>query len=938
MLPKDPVPASSHDERTTELAADLSASETGKIIGHYHLLQKIGEGGMGEVWLAEQKEPVRRRVALKLVKAGMNTREVMSRFESERQALALMEHPAIAKVFDAGSTPEGAPYFAMEYVAGIPITEYCDNHRLSIQERLELFTQVCEGVRHAHQKAVIHRDLKPSNILAAEVDGKPVAKIIDFGVAKALSQKLTAHTMFTRVGALIGTPEYMSPEQALSSGEDIDIRTDVYSLGIIFYELLAGAPPIELRRLAFDEFLQRLREEDPQKPSTKIRTRDAATSSELARKRQTEPRALAKLIGGDLDVIALKALEKDRARRYGSVSDFAADIGRYLNDEAVLAVAPSAAYRARKFARRHRGALVTACAFAAVLVAAAVVSIRQSLRANREAAVAEAVSNFLRNDVLAQAGASAQSGPKTKPDPDLKVRTALDRAATRIAGKFERQPEVEAAIRETIGETYQDLGLYPEARTQLERALELERQVLGAEDQKTLTTARSLGYLAFRQGKDAEAENILTDTAEIQRRVLGPEHAETLASMLRLESVYEHETKYAKAEALASQLVELRRRKLGPESPSTLASMMSLGQVYDDEGKYEQAEKLENQVVDGFRRVLGPEHPNTLGAMNNLALVYIGESKYSEAETLMGQTLDIKRRVLGPDHPDTLITMNNLAGVYQDDGKFAKSETVISESLEIRRRVLGPEHPDTLESMHNLARANFLQGKYEQAEAQFSQTVEIRRRLLGGEHGKTLLSMWMLAAVYTAESKYARAEPLFKETLETSQRVLGPEHPYTIGELEGLEFMYQRKEDYAKAESVAADVLSRQRHRFSGVKNEHTVSSALDLGLAYASEEKFAESEPLAREALEFYQKQLPDDWQRYRAESLLGASLAGEKKYGEAEPLLTEGYQGMMARRDKIASPDRYHLDRAREWLVQLYVAWGKPERAAEWRKKQNR
>ena len=287
MLTEDPDPTSSHDERTTELAADPSASETGKIIGHYHLLQKIGEGGMGEVWLAEQKEPVRRRVALKLVKAGMNTREVMARFESERQALALMEHPAIARVFDAGSTPEGAPYFVMEYVAGVPITEYCDNHRLSIQERLELFTQVCEGVRHAHQKAVIHRDLKPSNILVAEVDGRPAAKIIDFGVAKALSQKLTAHTMFTRVGALIGTPEYMSPEQALSSGEDIDIRTDVYSLGIIFYELLAGAPPIELRRLAFDEFLQRLREEDPQKPSTKIRTRDAATGSDLARKRQT---------------------------------------------------------------------------------------------------------------------------------------------------------------------------------------------------------------------------------------------------------------------------------------------------------------------------------------------------------------------------------------------------------------------------------------------------------------------------------------------------------------------------------------------------------------------------------------------------------------------------------------------------------------------------
>jgi serine/threonine protein kinase/tetratricopeptide (TPR) repeat protein len=933
----DADPTSGDGERTAETGFTPSTPETTRtVIGHYHLLQRIGEGGMGEVWLAEQKEPVRRRVALKLVKAGMNTREVMARFESERQALALMEHPAIAKVFDAGSTLDGAPYFAMEYVAGVPITEYCDNHRLSIPERLELFTQVCEGVRHAHQKAVIHRDLKPSNILVAEVDGKATPKIIDFGVAKALSQKLTAHTMFTRVGALIGTPEYMSPEQALSSGEDIDIRTDVYSLGIIFYELLAGAPPLELRKIAFDEFLRKLREEDPPKPSTKIRTQDAATSSELAEKRQTEPRALAKQIGGDLDAIALKALEKDRARRYGSVSDFAADIGRYLNHEAVLAVAPSVAYRARKFARRHRGALVTACAFVAVLVAAAVVSVRQSIRANREAAVAQAVSDFLRNDLLAQAGASTQSGPKTKPDPDLKVRTALDRAAQRIAGKFDKQPEVEAAIRDTMGQTYMDLGQYPEARTQLERALELRRHTLGAEDQKTLATARNLGNVALRQGKDAEAESILTNTVATQRRVLGAEHAETLASMIRLESVYEHETKYTQAEALAAQVVEMQRRKLGPENLSTLASMMSLALAYYDQGKYDQAEKLDNQIVESFRRVLGPEHPNTLGSMNNLALVYIGESKYAEAEALLSQTLDIKRRVLGPDHSDTLVTMNNLAGVYQEDGKYIRSEELISGALEIRRRVLGPEHPDTLESMHNLARVNYLQGRYEQAEAQFSRTVEMRRRVIGPEHAKTLLSMWMLAAVYAAQGKYARAEPLFKQTSETSRRVLGPEHPYTLGELGDFAFMYQQEGDYARAESVAAEVLTSRRHR-SGSQNPNTVSSALDLGLACASEGKFTESEALAREALEFYQKEEPDDWQRYRAESVLGESLAGEKKFAEAEPLLSEGYQGMLARRDRIAIPDRYHLDRAREWLVQLYSAWGKPEKAAEWKKKQN-
>jgi tetratricopeptide (TPR) repeat protein len=906
----------------------------GIVIGRYHLLQKIGEGGMGEVWLAEQKEPVRRRVAVKLVKAGMDTREVIARFESERQALALMEHPAIAKVFDAGSTPQGAPYFVMEYVAGVPITEYCDTHRMNIRERLELFMHVCEGVRHAHQKAILHRDLKPSNILVTELDGRAAPKIIDFGVAKALGEKLTADTMFTRVGALVGTPEYMSPEQALSRGDDIDTRTDVYSLGIIFYELLAGAPPIELRKIALEEFLRRLREEEPPKPSTKIRTQDADSSSELARKRHSEPLALAKQIGGDLDSIALKALEKDRSRRYGSASDFAADIGRYLNNEAVLAVPPSAAYRARKFARRYRGTLVTACAFVLVLIVAAAISIRQSLRANREAAVAQAVNDFLRNDVLAQASAANQAGPTTKPDPDLKVRTALDRAAARLKGKFERQPEVEAAIRDTIGRTYTDLGLYPEARMQLERALDLHRRGLGTEHQETLATARSLGYLDLLQGKNAEAETILTDTAAVQRRILGPEHAETLASMLTLETVYAKQGKYAQAEALSAQVMGIQRRLLGPEHPDTLKSMNNLALAYYEEGKYEQAEKLDNQILELRKRLLGPEHPDTLGSMNNLAMIYNAESKYSEAEDLDSQSIDIRRRVLGPEHPDTLLAMNNLAVVDLNDGKYAQASKLDSEVLEIRRRVLGPEHPDTLQSMHNLALASYVQGKYAQAEALFNQTVEVRRRVLGPEHARTLLSMWILADVYAVQGKYARADALFKQTLEASQRVLGPEHPIALGELSDIAFMYQRQGKYALAEPPIAKVVA-VRQRALGRENQETIIAALDLALVYVSEGKFTESEPLAREALRFYQKQRPDNWQRYHAESLFGASLAGQKKYGEAEPLLADGYQGMLARKDKMAIPDWYYVDRAHEWLVKLYQDWGKPEKAAEWKKK---
>ncbi len=469
-----------------------SEASAGTVIGPYHLLQAIGQGGMGEVWLAEQKQPVRRRVAIKLIKAGMDTREVVARFESERQAVALMDHPAIAKVFDAGSTSAGRPYFVMEYVPGMPITDYCDKHKLTVPERLRLFIQVCEGVKHAHQKAIIHRDLKPSNILVTEVDDKAVPRIIDFGVAKAISRRLTDNTLVTRAGALLGTPEYMSPEQADSAGADVDTRTDVYSLGVILYELLAGTVPLDLRKLPFDEMLRRLRAEDAPRPSTKVRAL-GKQSTITAQNRRTEPKALVRQLHGDLDSIVLKALEKERTRRYGGPLELAADIERYLRHEPVAARRAGAGYRAWKYVRRHRVGVSFAAVLALLLVAGVVVSTWMALRANRAEQEAQAVNDFLRNDVLAQASVDGQSKARAnKPDPDLKVRTALDRAAAKIDSEFGGQPLVEASIRQTIGATYYDLSLYPQAHRQFARALDLRRRILGEENHDTL---RSKGPL-----------------------------------------------------------------------------------------------------------------------------------------------------------------------------------------------------------------------------------------------------------------------------------------------------------------------------------------------------------------------------------------------------------------------------------------------------------
>jgi eukaryotic-like serine/threonine-protein kinase len=834
-------------------------------IGRYRILRLVGEGGMGSVYEAEQEQP-RRIVALKVIKPGLAEPDLLWRFQQESQALARLQHPGIAQIYEAGAEDGGAglqPFFAMEFIRGRLLLHYADEHRLNTRQRLELMAKVCEAVHHAHQRGLIHRDLKPGNILVDEA-GQP--KVLDFGVARVTDSDVEA-TQQTDVGQLVGTLAYMSPEQVLADPLALDTRSDVYALGVILYQLLAGRLPYQISPKVH-EAVRAIQEDDP------------APLSSINRSYR-----------GDVETIVAKALEKDKARRYASAADLAGDIRRYLQDEPIIARPASAIYQLEKFARRHRTLVTAIAAVFVVLVAGIILSTREAVLARQAEQTAQAVNDFLQNDLLAQASAASQSGPSTRPDPHLEVRTALDRAAARIAGKFGRQPEVEAAIRDTIGQTYKDLGLYPEARMHLERALDLYRRVLGAENPKTLNIMRRLGATAQLQGRYGEAEALLNQALQIQRRVLGREHPDTLDSMNNLAITYQFQGKYAQAEALYRQTLEIQRRVLGKEHPDTLISMNNLADAYERQGKYSEAEALVSQTLDIKRRVLGREHPQTLNSMNGLAVVYLDQGKYAQAETLQRQTLDIKRRALGREHPDTLASMNNLANSYYEQGKYAQAEALQRQTLDIERRVLGKEHLDTLGSMNNLADARYQQGKY------------------------------------------AEAEALFTQTLEISRRVLGSENPYTLSFLSDMAGMYQRQGKYDKAETIAAQSLAGQRHTL-GAENPDTMDALAGLALAYQSEGKFAENEPLAREAVEFDRRKRPDDWQRFRAECLLGASLAGQKKYAEAEPLLLAGYQGMAARKERIAVPDRYHLELAGEWIVQLYLDWGKPEKAAEWRK----
>jgi tetratricopeptide (TPR) repeat protein/tRNA A-37 threonylcarbamoyl transferase component Bud32 len=666
----------------------------GQRLGPYRVLSIIGRGGMGLVYLAERADgKFEQRVAIKVLQSDVDLPLLSDRTQQECRILASLEHPNIARVLDADVSSDGLPYFVMEYVEGHPIDRYCERHHLSLRNRLRLLLPLCDALHLAHQKLIVHRDLKPDNILVTE---QGVPKLLDFGIAKVLDEvPLSPQNTATRVL----TPEYASPEQA--RGEPVTTATDIYSLGGVLYKLLTGSSPHQTKNKNPMEMVRAICEEEVRRPS------------ELRRE-----------LAGDLDSILLKALHTDPQERYRSVDQFAADLESWLRGRPVLAVPPSLGYRARKFIRRHRVVLATASVVALALFAAAVVSVRAGIRANRETAVAEAVNEFLQNDLLAQAGASAQSGPSTKPDPDLKVRTALDRAAERIEGKFAKQPEVEASIRDTMGLTYMDLGLYPEARKQLERALELRRRALGAEDAKTLETMSRLGRVAAQQGRYAEAELLESRAFEAQRRRLGPEHPDTLTYAYNLAAVYQNEGKPAPAEALFAETLDIQKRVLGPEHPATLNSMDGLASEYIAENKYAQSEALLIQTLEIQKRTLGPEHPSTLLTLSNLGVAYEGEGKYAQAEAVDIQTLEIRKHVLGPEHPETLGSINNLAVVYDDERKYAQAEALYTDVLEVRKRVVGPDSEDAAETVYNLACLAAQRGDKDRAMALLSQSVD----------------------------------------------------------------------------------------------------------------------------------------------------------------------------------------------------------------------
>ena len=872
----------------------------GAQIGPYLLLQQLGEGGFGVVFLAEQSEPVARRVALKVLKLGMDTRQVVARFEQERQALALMDHPHIARVLDAGATATGRPYFVMELCKGDPIAEYCDKHHLTIAERLDLFAQVCLAVQHAHGKGIIHRDLKPSNVLVGQQDGKPHAKVIDFGIAKATAQKLTDKTLFTEHHQVIGTLQYMSPEQAEGS-LDIDTRTDVYSLGVMLYELLTGSTPFArqtLQNAMYSEIQRLIREVDPQKPSTRL-SESPDTLASIAAQRRTEPRRLGTLLRGDLDWIVMKALEKDRTRRYDSASELAQDLRRHLAGEVVTAAPPSASYRLHKFVRQHRGTVAATTAVGLALLVGLIAFAWQAdvarterdlartaqraeaeqralarARAEELAQVAEFQADMLRqfdpnpagrrltDDVLArfEAALAVANVPVAERPARLSAfrdlwhtvdatdvaralvdQTVLRPAVATITERFASQPLVAAKLRHTLAELYFDLGLF-EAGLPLETsALADRRALLGPDDPDTMTSIRDLARLLGANGKLAEAEPLAREAVERRARVDGEDAPETLRARANLVVLLQELGRTAEAEPLARATYERRRALLGPDHEDTTKSLADLAFVLEGAGRLAEAETCYREALVQRRAQLGEDHPHTQVVRNNLGLLLQARGQLTEAEALLREAIAARQRVLGADHPHVLVPRNNLGLLLHAQNKFEAAETIFRDVLAMRKRVFGDDHPSTLTSLNNLG--FLLQGvqRYAEAEPLLRAALATRLRVLDARHPDTLAAKNNLGMVLQSLGRLDEAATLLREVQLQLQEVSGPDHPNTRMAQCNVAGLWLQQGRFTDAEALLRDLTAVAPAVF-GDAHPMVLQTSWQLGRALYGQRRFAEA------------------------------------------------------------------------------------------------
>jgi len=837
-LSAEPLDAGDGPSVSRSAAPDGEPSLVERRIGAYQLTGELGRGGMGTVYRAVRADDAyRKEVAIKLIRHGADNPELLRRFLAERQILATLDHPNIARLLDGGTTDDGVPYVVMECVEGEALDRYCDVRSLSITARLRLFLDLSAAVQYAHSNLIVHRDIKPANVLVT-ADG--TLKLLDFGVAKLLDALPAAGATVTLLRAM--TPAYASPEQV--RGDPITTASDVYGLGVVLYELLSGRPPYRLDSLTTADTERVICEQNPPKPSASV-TPDAEAASRV---RGLTPARLRRRLAGDLDTIVLKALRKEPARRYASVEQMAEDVRRHLEGQPVIARPDTFRYRTGKFVRRHRAGVAALLAVAALTAVYTFRLVHERDRARLEAAKAAQVADFLQTLFRV-------SDPDVARGRAVTVRELLDRGAARIQQELAAQPEAQADLMAVIGDVYLQLGLYDEATAQLDAALAIRRRIGMGEDAKAADVIEALSVVK-KVAADYEAADRLAGQAVALRRQLREPPVALAASLNTLAEARRVRGDYPAAESFSREALALRQGALPPDHRDIADNLNNLALLIHARGDYAAAERMHRDSLAMRRRVLGEDHPEVSNSLNNLARTLAARGDYATAERHYREALALRRRILGEDEPRTLNTARNLGALLVEKGDEAAAEAVLREALDRMSGRIDPDHPYASDAQLNLALALSARGAHEPAAAMAEEALARHRRRLGDRHPDTLTAMASLARVHRAAGHRTAAEQWFRRALEGQRAVLPDRHP-------------------AMAETLAG------------------------LGAVLLEDEQTAEAEPILREAVALASERLlPGHVSRAEASVALGGWLAGQGQGAEAETLLVAGYEGLRASR----------------------------------------